>query len=439
MSKYIIAGLASVAVIGSFLAYDRIFSDEPRMEAAILLPVEEPLAEGASLQKTPEELFQEALERSANAKGVYMTGAVANDQGRPATNLRSSLVALLDTTELNAVVIDVKEVKGSEVTKNLQPFVEELQKKGVWTIARITTFRDDSQTKTHPEYYLKRVNGAIWKDNRGGMWLDPASEGARTYLIDFAKSIIDIGFDELQFDYVRFPSDGDVRSIVFPAHDPKTPKYVTLKSFFEYANAELKRHKPDIILSADLFGYVATNNNDLGIGQRIEDIGNNFDYVSFMIYPSHYYSGFQMPADPARGLPAIYYPYRGKNVSQLVSNQPYDVIHRSMLYAGDVLAGRVATSSMASVNKKATTTPPVSAVASTSPMGGEPFVATPISRARLRPWLQDFDLGADTARGIYYDAKKVRAQIDAAEAAGTLGWLLWNPGNVYTKEALKVE
>ena len=159
------------------------------------------------------------------------------------------------------------------------------------------------------------------------------------------------------------------------------------------------------------------------------DAGRYFDYISFMLYPSHYYSGFQVPADTVRGLPAVYFPYRGKVAKDLASIRPYEVVHRSLLFAMDVLSGRVATSSLvksANPQKSATSTEVV-----------KEEQLKPLSKSRLRPWLQDFDLVADTSRGIKYDAEKVRAQIMAAENAGASGWLLWNSKNEYTKEALK--
>lgn len=370
-------------------------------------------------EKTLEERIQDSKTRSRAIKGLYMTGAVANDQGRAATTLRERIVRLIETTEANGVVIDVKETSGGEVTKHLKPFLDELRQKNIWTIARIATFRDNSQVAAHPEYYLKRSDGGIWRDNKGNAWMDPMNPGARLYLLQFARDMIGLGFDELQFDYIRFPSDGNVRGIVYPTYDQKVmTKYAAMRDFFSFLHDDLKAEKPEIIISADLFGYVSIERNDMGIGQRLEDIGNSFDIISPMLYPSHFYSGFYVPADQARNLPALSLPYRGPVLSSLVSARPYDVIYRSLLMAEDILAGR---------DPSATSSLPV--------LTAEQRDAMP----RLRPWLQDFDLGADTSRGIYYDSRAVRAQIDAAEHAGAAGWLLWSPTNTYTESALKPE
>lgn len=392
-------------------------------------------------KKSVAELIREAKEKSQNVKGVYMTSGVANDAGRAATKLRNDIIKLLETTELNAVVIDIKETDGGlVVTERLGELVSDLRQKGIWVIARQAVFKDSSREKTHPQWYLKNKSGKIWRDRRGGSWLDPASVGVWDYQIAAAKAASDIGFDEVQFDYIRFPSDGNVADIVYPFYKTAQLKYEVLREFFKYVHDELKAHRPELIVSADLFGYVALEKTDLGIGQRLEDIGENFDYVSLMVYPSHYYSGFEAAPDPERNLAAVFYPYRSKDISQVVSSNPYNIVYRTLLIADDVLAGRVATATDP-IDKSSRLKPGLGeigkvATSSISPLS--PASSTlPPRRARLRPWLQDFDLGVDSSRGIIFDVKKVRAQIDAAEAAGSSGWLLWSPNNVYTKEALK--
>ena len=369
------------------------------------------------------ERIRAAEERSGDVRGVYMTTVVANDRGRAATRLRKGILELLDETEVNGVVIDVKEVDGGLViTDELRGLIRELHGEGVWVIARQVVFKDSWQEREHPEWYLRRKNGSIWRDNRGGSWLDPASRDVWAYQLNAAKSASDAGFDEIQFDYVRFPSDGNIADIVYPVYDGLRPRYEVMRSFFSYLGDELGAYRPELILSADLFGYVAIHEADLGIGQRLRDIGESFDYVSLMAYPSHYYGGFEVPADPGRNLPALFFPYHAADVSRTAVAHPHDVVYRSLLIAEDILSGRATTT-----NTVATSTPP----ASPTEEGKR--------RAKLRPWLQDFDLGVDSSRGIRYDAAKVRAEIDAAEAAGASGWLLWSPDNVYTREALKPE
>lgn len=392
-------------------------------------------------EKTMEERIREAQEKSSRIKGLYMTADVANDQGVGATRLRNEIINLADTTEINSIVIDTKEVCGPDYDEgHLKELIQELRKKNIWAIGRVTVFKDASQIDVHPEWYLKRSTSKaspdecsrkrylrvknpegksssimFWRDNRGGYWLDPAHEGAQNYIVSFTKQMIDIGFDEIQFDYIRFPSDGDVEKAEFPAWDRKTPKYVVLKNFFELLHKELKQYKPDIILSADMFGYAAIRSRDVGIGQRLEDIGNSFDYVSFMVYPSHYYNGLSLPAYPQEGLPAINF-----NANE-VRLHPDITVGRSLLVAKGFLESLYASST-------ASTT--IGAVVTDS---------APSVHVRLRPWLEDFFHEADKAAHRPYGVEKVRLQIDAAERVSDHGWLLWNAANVYTQGALKKE
>lgn len=369
-------------------------------------------------EKTLEERVAEAKQKSENRKGVYVTYGVAADEGAGATRLRNSLFTLLDETELDAVVIDVKEAGGTMLSDGLRKTVNKLREKDVWTIARMTMFRDNSQIAEHPHWYIKRKNGAFWRDRGGNAWLDPSNSDVWDYQLREAKKAIDYGFDEIQFDYVRFPSDGDMNDIVYPTYESQTAKYEIIKNFVAFMNRGLKTKKPEIILSADLFGYVAIQTEDLNIGQRLVDIADSVDYISFMVYPSHYYAGFYISADKERNIPSLYLPYKHASTSLVVSNNPYPVIYRSMLNAGDTLTKKI--------------------VATSTNADGTIATTTTIKKhsVRMRPFLQDFNLGVDTARGIYYDAAKVRAEIQAAEDAGTSGWLLWNASNVYTKEAL---
>lgn len=398
--------------------------------------------------KSREELIAEALEKSSKIKGLYMTADVASYNDAGASRLRRKIIELAEKTEINGIVIDVKEVCGLDYDEaNLEKLLAELKSKNIWSIARIVVFKDDSQFEAHPEWYLKRKspkavgnecwnkrhlraksgtnqlpvtsNQVFWRDRRGGYWLDPAHEGARNYILEFSKKMIDFGFDELQFDYIRFPSDGDVEKAIYPAWDGKTPKYEVMKSFFEFLNKNLKEHRPDIILSADLFGYAAIRSGDVGIGQRLEDIGDNFDYVSFMVYPSHYYSGLYLPADSGRNLPAVNFTF-----SKARAN-PDAVVYRSLLFARDFLDGRLATTTVGMATSTAATSS--LAVAENS---------SPRSKVRLRPWLEDFFHEEDKAANRPYGAQKVKMQIEAAEKAEQHGWMLWNAANVYTENAL---
>lgn len=340
----------------------------------IVKKTEELAAEVKILKK-----LKEAQEKSSHVKGIYV-GAAANP---------SYFKNLLDETELNAVVIDVKEASGPIAYNYLRELVEELHRKDAWVIARIVVFRDSSQVQNHPDWYLQTAISTAtgsdpWQDSIGQYWLDPANEKVRDYIIDFSKQIIDYGFDELQFDYIRYPDD-------YPGI---AERIQNIGNFFKTVSEELRKYKPSIILSADLFGYVATQFNSFSTGQRLVDAGKHFDYLSFMLYPSHFYGGFEVGKDEKRGLPPLKYSYPE------VMEHPYQVVLRSILSAQDYLSW---------------------------------FDYD----VKIRPWLQDFDLKADKKRGVVYDAEKVRSQIQAAVDAGTSGWLLWNPSYIYTREALE--
>ncbi|MBI2041981.1 MAG: hypothetical protein HYT20_03110 [Candidatus Nealsonbacteria bacterium] len=343
-------------------------------------------------EKAKSALIEAAQEKSSKVKGIYI------GSGRP-----NNFKTLLEQTELNGLVVDIKEAYGQNLPVSVKGFISQFHEQGDWMIARIAVFRDSSLINEKPDWYLATgtVAGAtttpLWRDDAGQYWLDPANEEVQNYIIEFSKKAIDYGFDELQFDYIRYP-DSYYRV-------PGAEKIKAIGNFFSKLSKELRDYKPSIILSVDAFGYVATQFNSYEIGQRLIDAGSYFDYISFMLYPSHFYGGFIMLEDSKRQIPAVYFPYKDESATStdyLVSSNPYQVISRSIFASIDYLESHRL-------------------------------------KAKIRPWLQDFDLKADTARGIFYDAEKVRSEISAAEDAGSSGWLLWNPSYIYTKEALKNE
>ncbi len=314
-----------------------------------------------------------AFERASRVKGIY-AGAGYN---------QAYFKNLLGETELNGIVIDVKESYGINLPYSLKNFIQELHQKDVWAIARIVVFRDSSLAEEKPEWYLgiststqATSSDSLWRDNARQYWLDPQNEEVQDYIIEFSKKVIDFGFDELQFDYIRYPDD----------YSSPVEKCKVIGGFFSKISESLKNYQPTIILSVDLFGYVATQFNSDLIGQRLIDAGKHFDYLSFMLYPSHFYGGFWTKE--------VQYSY-----PEAVEH-PYDVVYYSVLTAQN-------------------------------------YLSYFDNKAEIRPWLQDFNLGVDSARGVVYDAEKIRAQIDAAENATSSGWLLWNSSNIYTEEALK--
>jgi hypothetical protein len=342
-------------------------------------------------------------------KAVYLTGWSAGSSNK--INYVKKLAA---ETEINAVVIDVKDYSGElsyratipevidsgagEVPKISRPnsLLKELHGAGIYVIGRISVFQDPVLSKAHPEWALKQGSTtAVWKDQKGLAWMDAAAKPVWDYNIAIAKDILARGFDEVNFDYVRFPSDGDTGKISYPYWNKKTSRHKIIGEFFKYVRSQL----PEARLSADLFGLATVNSDDLGIGQVIEDAYRYFDYVAPMVYPSHYASGFLGYKNPA--------------------NYPYEVVKYSMEIAIKKLKAFEASSTAAAASSSSGAT-----------LSNRP-------PAQLRPWFQDFNLGAT------YDAAMVRKQITALDdaASGTTalvnGWMMWNPSNNYTTGAFR--
>ena len=342
------------------------------------------LAQATTSQKLEPKLIVTHKKTPAVVKAIYMSSWVAATK-----NMRERLIESLAGTEINSIVIDVKDYSGavsmdintkttgelSGRVKDLAEFVDYLHRKNFYVIARISVFQDNLLSRTHPELALKRLdNGAIWTDRKGIAWLDVSAPEVWDYTIAVAKEAHKLGFDELNFDYIRFPSDGNTTNIAYPYSRLEVEtRAEALRKFFVYLNAKMK--EIDAPISADVFGMVTTNTDDLGIGQVLENAIPYFDYVAPMVYPSHYPPGFLNYKNPA--------------------SVPYEIVK----YAMDAAVTRV--------------------------------VAQGYPPLKLRPWLQDFDLGAD------YTADMIKAQKRAVYDAGLTSWLMWDPSNKYTVEAYR--
>ena len=323
-------------------------------------------------------------------KGIYMTSWVSGTK-----DWRADMVDFIDKTEINSIVIDVKDYSGrvsfdtgdekikeigsEEIRVNdLPEFIEKLHQKGIYTIARITVFQDPFYAKKYPASAVKTKSGGIWRDKKGLSYVDPSAQDFWDYIVFLSRASEKIGFDELNYDYIRFPSDGNMSDAVFSLSRDKN-KADVLDSFFSYLRSRLKEGKDQISipLSADIFGMTTNNTDDLGIGQILERIDKHFDYIAPMVYPSHYpptFHGFKNPAE-----------------------HPYEIIKFAM--------------SRAVYRLSAPTSTP----------------------AKLRPWIQDFDLGAK------YDASMGRAEKKAVYDSGLTSWLSWDPANKYTRGAYDLE
>src|SRR3989338_403880 len=319
-------------------------------------------------------------------KAIYMTACVASTP-----SWRESLKSLIDTTELNAIVIDIKDYTGSVTfeagancyVSSLKEFITALHQSGIYVIGRISVFQDPSYTSLFPELAVKFIStGGVWKDHKGLSFIDVGAKPYWGYIVEISEKSYALGFDELNYDYVRYPSDGNMQDVHYSWTPATTTKPEMLESFFAYLYDNLQTYKlQDLKTSVDLFGMTTTVTSDMGIGQVLELALPYFDYVSPMVYPSHYppsWNGFANPAE-----------------------YPYDVIKLAM-----------------SEGKRREEVLNISLGIATS---------TP---SKLRPWLQDFNLGAT------YTPEMVRAQIQATYDSGLTSWMLWSAANKYTQEAL---
>ena len=343
-------------------------------------------------------------------KAIYMTSCVSTLKA-----FRQRLVHIADTTEVNSIIIDVKDYSGTITffsdspllkdttgkgcrSKDLREFIGELHKKGIYVIARITVFQDPYYTNAHPELAVKRASdGAVWKDRKGLSFIDVSAKPYWGYIVEIGKESYAMGFDELNFDYIRFPSDGNMKDISFTWGKGMT-KPEALEHFFSYLHDALS--PTGVKLSADLFGMTATNNDDLNIGQVLERALPYFDYVSPMVYPSHYppnFNGWKNPNDHVYDV--IFYSMSRAAERAVATSTP-------VLHFGGV---RIGTSTPALYTKEV------------------------FNRNKLRPWIQDFNYG-----GIYGPVQ-VRAEIQATYDSGLTSWLIWDPKNLYTVAALKSE
>jgi hypothetical protein len=237
-------------------------------------------------------------------RGVHVTGPLMTLPGRFAQYLA------LRRDGLNTLEIDLKDESGNVSFERGAPTIartdgaarayfdpasvaRRAHAAGVYLIGRVVTFEDPITAAAHPALAIHTADGSLWHTSGGLAWLNPYNRRAWKYDVDVAVAAAQAGFDEIQFDYVRFPSDGDVSAMRFPGSHPQ-PMNATVPAFLRYARARL--HPLGVRISADVFGLSA--NHDLGIGQRPAQIGRIVDALYPMTYPSHYTSGEFNLADP---------------------------------------------------------------------------------------------------------------------------------------------
>jgi hypothetical protein len=307
--------------------------------------------------------------------------------GHPDT--RQRIFELLNATELNAVVIDAKgddglisyptkvpmahEVGAARPTaKDFATVLTQLRNEGIYTIVRIVTFKDSPLAKSYPEYAIKTNSAEIWLDRDQQGWGDPFLKPVWDYNIQIAVEAAQMGFDEIQFDYVRFPTPSQAGTPQFSQEVTKETRVAAIAGFLSVARGQLNPF--GVKVAADVFGYACWRKDDTLIGQDIERMGQYLDVLSPMLYPSTFGSG----------IPGY------KNAVA----HPYEVVHES---------SRRAVERMARLN------------------------------CTVRPWLQDFpDYRFDKR---VYGRDEIQAQIKAGFDAGSGGFMVWNPHTKYTDAA----
>lgn len=330
------------------------------------------------------------LRADIKVKGIYVTGPTAGSERL------EELIELVKTTELNTMVIDIKSDEGIVTykmdcdeakdigacvgyVKDMPATIQRLHDEGIYVIGRIACFKDPILAAGKPEYALCKADGTPVTDSKGIAWVNPYNEGVWNYVCTLAEKASEIGFDEIQFDYVRFPIGNDANSADYGVDMNEYPKQECLTKFFEYV--KLRLHGKGIIFGADLFGTVIGNDVDMkSTGQDYSSICTLSDSVCPMIYPSHYANGsFNVPVPDAN---------------------PYATVKGAMDKSAVVLSKNVDES------------------------------GNPLETGVIRPWLQCFT--ATWVPGhITYGGNELQLQIQAVYDAGYDEWILWNSASRY--------
>jgi len=313
-------------------------------------------------------------------KGIYVTGPVAGSERM------NDLITLVDATDLNTMVIDVKNDDG-EITwkmdtdsviemgngvayiRDIGALMETLKEHDIYTIARIVCFKDPMFAQNHTGCALRKPDGGFVTDAYGLKWVNPYEEEVWAYLTEIAQAALDVGFDEVQFDYVRFPIGSDADAADYKVDMTVYTKEQAISGFLSYASERI--HEKGGVVTADVFGTVIDSPTDIErVGQNYAELGKRVDVLSPMVYPSHYgpgVFGFDVP-----------------------DAHPYDTVYQALVLSQKVL-GQDAEEEC----------------------------------AKVRPWLQAFT--ATWVNGhISYEGKQIQEQIQAVYDAGYEEWILWN-------------
>lgn len=326
-------------------------------------------------------------------KGIFVSGPRAGS-----ASYMPDLIKLANETEINAMVIDIKNDNG-EVTykmdipavtdidsgiryiKDINELISTLKENNIYPIARIVAFKDPYLSEKRPDLTIKNQDGSVWRDNKGVAWVNPYNKDVWDYVIDIAKEAAAVGFKEIQFDYIRFSTDSKMKNADFGVSAKEMTKTDVINAFTKYAYEQLS--PLGVYVSADVYGTIIDSKIDSEIvGQNYIEMSKNLDYICPMVYPSHY----------ANGSMGIQYP----------DLDPYGIIYNSMKTSETVLG---------TVDEK---------------------------KATVRPWLQDFTASWVKPYQVYGE-EQIKQQIKGVYDAGLEEWILWNGSCNYTQEGLEKE
>jgi len=253
-------------------------------------------------------------------KALYLTFWGASNNSKTAKNI----IKIIKKTEANAIIVDVKNEYGStsfltsfaqansygahkkRTNRNIAKFIRTMKENNIYTIARIVTFKDELQASHNKSYAIKRDNnGSIWRNHDKMAWVDPYDTRSHDYTISIAEEAAKVGFDEINFDYIRFPAKKGLR---FSQKNTQKNRIATIGKFLDHAQNRLRKY--GVFISVDIYGNVLWSKDDNNIGQTLESLAQHADYIAPMLYPSGFASGSFYVKRPA--------------------DHPYKVIYRSI-------------------------------------------------------------------------------------------------------------
>ena len=331
---------------------------------------------------------------AVKVRGIYISGPMAGS-----TELFQNILDSAAGTEINTVVIDFKDDQGritcpvdspvaSEIgacrpyVQDMKELIASLKERGLYVIARVVAFRDPWLAEKKPEWSLHLADGSLYRDRQGMAWVDPYRKEVWDYLVEVGTEAKEAGFDEVQFDYIRFSTEGTMRDVVFDeAVTGGRSKTDVITEFVKYAYENLASQ--GLFVSADVFGTIIGSDIDAqAVGQVYTEMAKHLDYICPMIYPSHY----------GQGNFGLEHP----------DTMPYETVLEALKKSQMVMDQAAEADGHVS------------------------------SQAIVRPWLQDFT-ASYLGEGNYipYGYNEVQRQIQAVKDAGYDEWMLWSAANRY--------